>query len=144
MKTFFATLAAAFILVSNSAFAAHEGASARSNVPAINITLNQYTAAVAHGKVDHLNKLFSEQFNQRYTNGKKNSTFSKEQMLGFLKAHKNIQQQCETDYSIVDENKGVAVAKVVMRYETGKRVDYVTVAQNENGYQITQVITAFE
>ncbi len=144
MKTYIATLAAAIILLSNSAFAGTEPKSARSTVAAINNALDQYTAAVAFGKVDKLDNLFSDQFNQRYTNGKKTNTFSKQQILGFLKAHKNIQQQCETDYSIVDENKGVAVAKVVMDYETGKRVDYVTIALNENGYQITQVVTAFE
>jgi len=145
MKTFVTSLVTAFIILSSSAFAASEGKTSRSNVVAINNALDQYTAAVSKGEVNQLDQLFSEQFHQRYSSKKNGNTFNKTQVVNFLKANKNIvQQQCKTDYSIVDEGKGFALAKVAMKYPNYSRVDYVTIVQNGNGYQISQVITTFE
>jgi|GEM_PF-1232252 len=145
MKTFITSVVAAFIILSSSAFTAREGKAARSNVVAINNVLDQYIAAVSKGQVSKVEQLFSEQFHQRYTNSKQNNTFSKSQVVSFLKANKNIEQQhCKTDYSIVDEGKGFAIAKVAMNYPSGyTRTDYVTVTQNNGIYQINQVITTF-
>ncbi|GAA4778808.1 hypothetical protein GCM10023231_01730 [Olivibacter ginsenosidimutans] len=144
MKTFITSIAAAIIFISNSAFANTEGKANRSTVAAINHSLDLYTDALTNGQVAGLDQLFSEQFQQRYSTKKAGHTFGKEQVLGFLKKQKNIRQDCETDYSIVDENKGVAIAKVTMKYATFSRVDYVTVAQSKDDYQITQVVTTFE
>jgi len=149
MKTFITIIATAIVLISNSTFAttsrdAAEGKTARSKVAAINNTLDQYTAALAKGQVGGIEKLFTDQFQQRYNTGKNANNFNKAQVVGFLKEHKNIQQECQTSYSIVDENKGAAIAKVEMKYETGTRVDYVTVTRDRDGYKISQVITNWE
>lgn len=144
MKTFIITTLAAFILTSASAFARSTGKANRSAVAAINHTLDLYTNAVSKGQVACIDQLFSEQFHQRYTGAKKSPVFNKPQLVGFLKNHKNVQEQCETSYSIVDESKGTAIAKVAMKYKDFTRIDYVTIAQNGDSYQISQIISTFE
>lgn len=144
MKTFITTLLVAFILTSTSAFAISTGKANRSTVAAINHTLDLYTNAVSKGQVGTIDQLFSEQFHHRYVGAKKSFVFNKQQLVSFLKNRKNVQEQCETSYSIVDENKGMAIAKVAMKYEDFTRVDYVTISQNGSGYQISQIVSTFE
>jgi len=144
MKTFITTILAAFILTSSSAFATTAEKAKRSTVAAINRTLDLYTDAVSKGQVAAIDQLFSEQFHQRITGTKNTFVFNKEQLVGFLKKRKNIQEQCETNYSIVDENNGMAIAKVEMKYGTFSRVDYITISQNGKGYQISQIVSTFK
>lgn len=144
MKTFIATITAAFLLASTCAFATTPETNKRSNVAAINQTLDLYANAVTKGQVNGIDQLFNEQFNQRYASKHKGNSFNKKQLLAFLKDHKNIQQNCETDYSIIEENEGFAIAKVVMKYKDFARIDYVTISQNKDTYQISQIVSTFE
>ncbi|MFC6100439.1 nuclear transport factor 2 family protein [Olivibacter domesticus] len=143
MKTFITTIVVAFMLTSGT-FATTIEKVKRSKIAAINLTLEQYTNAVSKGQVAGIDQLFCEQFHQRYTGKKKTFIFNKSELVGFLKGNKNFQQDCETDYSIVDENNGMAIAKVTMKYRNFSRVDYVTISQNGVGYQISQIVSTFE
>jgi hypothetical protein len=144
MKTFITIIVAAFMLTNNYASATAPETTKRSNVAAINFTLDLYANAVSKGQVDGIEQLFSEQFHQRYSSKKRSYIFNKAQLVGFLKSHRNLQQNCETDYSIIEESKGVAIAKVAMKYKTFCRVDYVTISLSSNGYQISQIVSTFE
>ncbi len=113
MKTIITTLFSAFIIFSS--FTATKAEGKPSNVAAVNNILEQYVATVSQGQANHLDQLFSDTFTQRINGSGKTSTFSKAQIIGLLKANKNIQQQCTTTYSIVDENNGCSIAKVEMK-----------------------------
>ncbi|SEM49556.1 Putative lumazine-binding [bacterium A37T11] len=142
MKMIVTPLFSAFIIFTS--FTASKADGKPSNVSAVNNTLAQYVATVTQGRADHLDQLFSDSFTQRINGSGKANTFNKSQTIGLLKANKNIQQQCTTTFSIVDENNGCSIAKVEMKYPSFTKVDYVTITKDEKGYQVSQVVTTFK
>ncbi|MEH6305484.1 nuclear transport factor 2 family protein [Olivibacter sp. CPCC 100613] len=144
MKTFITSLIVAILFTSTAAFATVPKSAKRSNVAAINYTLDRYTDALSKGQVADLDHLFSEQFNQRFVQREKGASFGKKQLVNFLKKHRNIQQNCETNYRILEETEGMAIAKVEMKYKDFSRIDYVTISHSNEGYQISQVVSTFE
>ncbi|MCL4640182.1 MAG: nuclear transport factor 2 family protein [Pseudosphingobacterium sp.] len=144
MKTFITSIIAAIVLTGTVAFSATPKPAKRSNIAAINQTLDRYSDAVTNGQLTNIEQLFSEQFHQRIVQRKKGNSFNKKQLVSFLKNQRNVQQNCKTDYSILEENDGVTIAKIEMKYKEFSRIDYVTISQTDQGYQISQVISTFE
>jgi DNA-binding TFAR19-related protein (PDSD5 family) len=64
-------------------------------------------------------------------------------MLTEMKNSENVAQNCQTDYAIVEQNPSQAIVKVTLKYEAFSRINYVTMAQTNKGWKITNVSSVF-
>ena len=108
-----------------------------------NYAINTYVDAMTRGKLDGLNDVLDKTAGFSMLRGKTVVSFSKKQMLDYLKANKNTEQSCTTSTSIVESNANIAVVKVDMKYEGFVRSNYVTIANTGNGWKITNVYSVF-
>lgn len=137
MKILFA--ATLFVTASTLARAEADGANKRA---AAN-TLHQYIATTTQGKVENIDKLFSDQFRHNINGHAKVITHTKEQVVQFLKGRKNVQEDCIASYRVIEQNETCAIARVEMKYLKFTKVNYVTLSREGSEWKISQVITTF-
>lgn len=136
------TIIVAFCLVfSFNAFAKDDGA--KDQKLSMNYAVQTYIDAVTQGKVKGLTDVLDNDVKFTLNQGQKIFNFDKSQMLNVLKATENIQQNCKTDYSIVEQNDNQSIVKVTMRYDAFTRINYVTIGHTNNGWKITNVSSVF-
>ena len=76
--------------------------------------------------------------------GDKMLNFNKKEMLNFLQRVKNVEQDCITSTSIVENNTDSAVIRVDMKFDGFVRSNYLTVVNTGEGWKITKVHSVFK
>jgi hypothetical protein len=107
--------------------------------------LTTYVNAVSLGKVAGLSNVIDENAKFSMMRGNKMLTFTRAEMLDFLKNEANVKQNCTVSTSIVekDSNNDVSVVKVDMQYDGFVRSNYVTLSNTGNGWKVTNVYSVF-
>jgi len=141
MKTIVNTILAAILVITTATFAHAENN--KLNRLAASGTLEQYIETVTKGNVDDINGLFSESFRQKTNSNEKMITHNREQLVNFLKGEKNVKQNCETSYTVIEENANCAFAKVEMKYEKFTKVDYVSLGREGSEWKVNDVVTSY-
>ena len=108
-----------------------------------NYAINTYVDAMTRGKLNGFNEVLDKSAAFNMVRGKKVLSFDKKQMLEYLQANKNTEQQCTTSTSVVESNTSIAIVKVDMKYENFTRSNYITIAHTGNGWKITNVYSVF-
>ncbi|GAA4330060.1 hypothetical protein GCM10023149_35110 [Mucilaginibacter gynuensis] len=103
-----------------------------------------YIDALAHGKVEGLNDVFDSSAKFSMMRGNKVLSFSKKQMVDYLKTTENTEQECKVSSSTVENNGEVAIVKVDMQYNGFTRSNLVTVSNTGSGWKITAVHSVFK
>lgn len=137
LKTVIAVFVVAF---SASAFANQEPESSKTSM---DHAVKTYIDAIASGKVKGFAEILDNNVKFTITRGEKIISYSRSEMLSFLKNSENITQNCVTEHALVEQNALQAIIKVTMKYDTFLRVNYVTMAQTQKGWKITNVSSAF-
>ncbi|WDF54569.1 nuclear transport factor 2 family protein [Mucilaginibacter sp. KACC 22063] len=106
--------------------------------------INTYVDAVSLGKVEDLDLVVDKSAKFSMLRGKDILSYDKDQMLGFLKANKGIEQTCTVKTSVVSNNADVTVVKVDMQYADFLRSNYITVSNTGSGWKITDVYSVFK
>jgi hypothetical protein len=106
--------------------------------------VNTYVNAMTRGKFDGLNDVLDQSAKFSMLRNKKVLSFTKKEMLDFMKSDKNVQQSCITSTSIVENDTNVAVIRVDMKFDDFVRSNYVTVANTGKGWKITNVYSVFK
>jgi hypothetical protein len=106
--------------------------------------VNTYINAMTRGKFDGLNDVLDQSVKFSMLRNKKVLSFTKKEMLDFMKSDKNVQQSCITSTSIVENDTNVAVIRVDMKFDDFVRSNYVTVANTGKGWKITNVYSVFK
>ena len=140
MKTLKTLTAAVLLMVSISSFAAGEPGNEKMNM---NYALNTYIQAIANGKVNGFSEVLDRDVKFTVTGGKKVINYNKSEMVTFAKRNENMQQNCTTEYKIVELNDAQALVKVTMKYPDFTKVNLVSMANTSEGWKITNVTSSF-
>jgi hypothetical protein len=108
-----------------------------------NYAINTYIDAMTRGKLAGLNDVLDQSAAFNMVRGKQVLSFGKKQMLDYFQSNKNVEQQCTTSTTVVENNAGIAIVKVDMKFENFTRSNYVTIAHTANGWKITNVYSVF-
>jgi len=107
-------------------------------------TVSQYINAITKGQVDHVSNLFDNTFIQNVTSQGKVSKFTKKQVVTFLKANENIEQQkCVASYRVIEASGNLAIARVEVKYPDFTKVDYVTLCRDGLNWKVNQITTVY-
>ena len=116
---------------------------AKENKLTMNYAVQVYIDAVTQGKLKDFGDILDNQMKFTVTQGEKIVSFSKREMLEAMKATENIQQNCKTDYSVVEQNDSQSIIKVTMAYDDFTKLSYVTIGNTNKGWKITNVSSVF-
>lgn len=109
------------------------------NAASANTAVNTYVAAVSQGKTEGFNQVVDPSAQFSILQGKNILSFSKADMMAFVKENKNISQECKTSTSVVESNNDMTVVKVDMNYGDFVRTNYVTLNNMGGVWKITNV-----
>ena len=141
MKTLQTLTAALLLILSTSAFANDE---TKANYKfEMNYALQTYIDAIAHGKVSGISEVLDNDVKFTTTRSEKIIHHSKAQTLKSLKENKNVEQNCVTEYNLLETNSSQAIVKVTMKYESFSKVNVVTLTNTTRGWKITNVSSSF-
>ncbi|MBE8714448.1 nuclear transport factor 2 family protein [Sphingobacterium hungaricum] len=142
MKNLISTIALVSMMVfSMSSFANTANPFKFASAPTI---IDSYIQATSLGNAKNSQYLFAEDFKQIQASNNSNKQYTKKEVMTFLKQQEGYVQNCETSYKIIEQNKDYSVAKVVMAYPTFTRIDYVTLCNSKDAWEITQVVTSYD
>ncbi|QNL50473.1 nuclear transport factor 2 family protein [Olivibacter sp. SDN3] len=142
MKTLIRLFFAAIIISATAAFARAE-TKAINKVASASV-VDRYIEIVAKGNTLNVEAIFSNQFTQQVANKGKVVQHNRAQVIGFLKKQPNIQQNCETAYTMIEQGNDSAIAKVEMQYEGFTRVEYVTLSNEGGRWKVSQVLSTYQ
>jgi len=128
------------VALSISAFAKDEPASKKLS---IDYALKTYISAFSEGKIKELPGVLDNDVKFTVTRGDQIVNYTRSEILSSIKPSENIQQNCITDYAIVDQNPNQAIVKVTMKYETFKKINFVTMSNTAKGWKITNVSSSY-
>ncbi len=109
----------------------------------MSFAVQTYIDAVTQGKLKGLGEILDNDVKFTVNQGEKIVNLNRSEMLNSLKGSENIQQNCKTDYSIVEQNDNQSIVKVTMTYDVFTRINYVTIAHTNKGWKITNVSSVF-
>lgn len=143
MKTLKIFFTAIFFASTMSVFAnTDEGA--KSQKLTMNYAVQTYIDAMTQGKIKDLPEILEKNAKFTINQGNKIIDFNKSEILANLKDSENLKQNCKTDYSVVEQTETNCIVKVVMTYDAFTRINYVTIAQTNAGWKITNVSSVFQ
>jgi len=64
-------------------------------------------------------------------------------MLNSLKHLQNIEQNCITEFSIVESTPTQSVVKVTMKYDGFSKINYLNMSNTGKGWKIVSVATSY-
>ena len=141
MKTFRSLLlAATCITLSLSSFANQE---LSLNKLSLDYALKTYIDAISSGKIKDFADILDSEVKFTVTHGERITNYNGSQMINWMKSNENVIQNCITDYAVVEQNATQAIIKVTMKYDAFSRINYVTMAQTNKGWKITNVSSVF-
>jgi hypothetical protein len=140
MKTLKTIAAALLFVLSTSAFASDDTKSEKLN---INYALKTYIDAVVHGKTNGLDEVMDKDVKFTSTRGEQIISHDKNQMLNSLKNLQNVEQNCSTEFSIVESTPTQSVVKVVLKYEGFSIISYLNMSNTGKGWKIVSVGTSY-
>lgn len=140
MKTVKSLLATALIAISLSSFAGEDPKSQRLTM---DYALQTYIEAITSGKVKAFAEILDNDVKFTVNRGKKIINYSRSEMLSMMKSTENVSQNCLTEHAIVQQSATQAIVKVTMKYDAFSKVNYVTMAETNKGWKITNVSSEF-
>lgn len=140
MKTLKTITAAVLTVVSFSAFAANE---IRNDKLKLSYPAQTYVDAMAHGKINALPEVLDKEIKYTTTLGKKILSFNKAEMLKSIEGIRGVEQNCTTEYNVIESTPTISVVKVTMKYDGFSKITYLNMANTADGWKITSIATSF-
>jgi hypothetical protein len=109
-----------------------------------NFAINTYIDAMTRGRSEGMNEVLDPTVKFNVLRGTKVVSFTKKEMLDYLKTDKDVEQDCTTNTEIVQDDAAQSVVKVDMKYNGFVRSNYVTLANTGNGWKIINVYSVFK
>lgn len=143
MKNLVKTFALA-VLVIGLTFSALAIEKEKLNTAIVENVVEAYINTTVKGDITHINALFGESFTQRFNTEYNQPAVSRSSYIKQLKNQKGITFQCDSNYEIVEQVGKYSLVKVNLDFVNFTRTDYVTLIDNDNGWEIAEVNTVYE
>lgn len=140
MKTLTTLTAALLMTLSFGAFANYQTTNEKLK---INYALKAYIDAMSFGKINGFAEVLDADVKFSMSKDSKIVHYNKSEVVAFLKHTKGIEQNCATDYEIIEQTPTQAVVKVTMKYPTFSKVNFLNLANTSEGWKITNVSSSF-
>ena len=109
---------------------------------AMDYTVKTFVDAISHGKVKNLAAVLDSDFKYTITRNNVICNYGKRDWLDFMKSCENVEQNCSTEYKIIEQNQSQSIIKVSMKYEGFTKVNLVNMANTSAGWKITNISTS--
>ena len=122
-------------------------ANAAGPAPALskNYVINTYVDAMTRGKLAGIADVLDKNASFNMLRGTQVTASGKKEMMDFLKANKNVEMECTTSTSIMENNADIALVKVDMKYSNSTRSNYVTMINTgSEGWKIINVYSVIK
>lgn len=106
--------------------------------------IDQYIEARTMGKVEGISTLFSDQFMQYVKCNLPGFCENKEKFLKQIALTKGHVMNCETELTYLEETDEILVAKIEFKFPTFSRMEYITLHNQEEGWQLVSISIAYE
>ena len=140
MKTLKTLIVAALLSLSFNSFASEDPNTQKLSM---NYALKTYIDAITEGKVKGFAEILDNDVKFTVTIGQKIVNYTRSEVLNSLNQTLNINQNCVTEHTIVEQNPSQVIVKVSMKYDAFTRINYVSMAQTSKGWKITNVSSVF-
>ena len=110
----------------------------------ISNAITTYINAFSHGKNEGLKTILADDAKFTVTLGEKTITHTKDEVLKSLKSQTNVEQNCKTDYSIIERLPNMMIVKVNMKYALFTKEHYLTLSKEEDGWKVSRVVYNFK
>jgi len=136
MKTLKNLTAAFLIILTASSFANEKS---KSEKLLMDYTIKRYADALGHGQIKGISEIFDRNVKMTTTIHKKIVNYDKGDILLSLKYIQNVEQNCETTYTMIEKTQTQALAKVTLNYDSFSKVNYISLANTAKGWRITNI-----
>lgn len=109
----------------------------------VDYVINHYIQGITHGKISVFADLLDNDFKQLTTFNKKTVTVNKKQFIESLKFLKDIEQNCTSSFTIVEDNDGMIIYKIELQYPDFVKTNYLTLANVGDDWRITNITVAY-
>src|SRR5260221_11436183 len=124
------------------------GTKAAASTPSLALSkdavINIYLNAIVHGKLEGIDEAIDDDASFNMIRGQIVNTLNKNQILNYLKAIGNAEQNCTFITDVIKERDNVIIIKVEMKYNELTRTDIVTEVGSGKKWKITKVDTSFK
>ncbi|WP_312135947.1 nuclear transport factor 2 family protein [Sphingobacterium sp.] len=114
------------------------------NKAVVENVVDEYINATVKGNTLYISDLFDSNFKQKFNGGKSQKTSGKEDYISFLKKNKGVQYDCEVSYELVEKNSNYSLARVTLDFGNFKRIDYVSINMDKDGWKINEVNSVYQ
>jgi hypothetical protein len=140
MNTLKTLTAALFTVFSFSAFASDDAIVERLK---LNYAVQTYIDAISHGKVKEIAGILDSDVKLTMNYGDKLVNYGKADILRAIRNDKGVEQNCSTEYAIIEQNPAQTIIKVTLKYDGFSRVNLVNMANTSKGWKITNISSVF-
>jgi hypothetical protein len=140
MKTLQTLTAALIMFLSFNSFAADDLKSERLKM---NYTIQTYIDATSYGKVKDIANILDYDVKYTITRGMEIKNFGKTDILTQLSHTKDVEQNCVTDYTVLEQTANQSIVRVSMKYEGFTKVDLVSMSNTSKGWKITNISSSY-
>lgn len=106
--------------------------------------IDSYIQIATAGNTDGIQHLFSDDFKWTQSSNAKTKTYSKSEIVNFLKSSKGIKQNCQTTYNIMEKNDNCVMVKVEMKYDNFTKIECITLCNVNQEWTINQIIESYK
>ncbi|MEX8547700.1 MAG: hypothetical protein V5804_08870 [Mucilaginibacter sp.] len=109
----------------------------------MHFSVNAFIDADARGLCDGLTDIIADNAKFSIMRGDQMLCFNKKEIIKSMESLRGVQQNCTTNYKVVETFDRYVLVKVEMKYPTFSRFNYITLHQCSDGWKITNVSSIF-
>jgi hypothetical protein len=106
--------------------------------------INIYLNAIVHGQLAGIDDAIDDDASFNMIRGQIVNTLNKNQILNYLKAIGNTEQNCTFTTDVIKEGSNIILTKLEMKYNNLTRTDIITLTGSGKKWKITKVDTSFK
>ena len=141
MKTLSAIAAAVLITISLSSFAADK---APANRTSLDFSAGKFVDAITQGNTENLEEILDNSLVSRFARGKEIKSYGKREVLKALKDAGKVEQNCTTDYEVLETGVSQSVVLVSMEYSNFTKMTRLTLTDTPEGWKISRIASWYK
>lgn len=109
----------------------------------VHFSINAFIDADARGICDGLTDIIADNAKFSMMRGDQMLCFNKKEIIKSMENLRGVQQNCTTNYKVVETFDKYVLIKVEMKYPAFSRFNYITMNECSDGWKITNVSSIF-